>query len=142
MWVGNTFFQKQNRRLYTWKSPGDIRRNQIDYIMCNKRYKNGIKDVQTYPGADINSDHCLLVAKTKFKLKNVKKGSVIEQYDLSMLKEENIRCQYALEVKNRYAALIDLECSVMPQALYVGTRRLSKCRGFGDGFYSKSRAGV
>ena len=109
MWVGNTFFQKQNRRLYTWKSPGDIRRNQIDYIMCNKRYKNGIKDVQTYPGADINSDHCLLVAKTKFKLKKVKKGSVIEQYDLSMLKEENIRCQYALEVKNRYAALNDEE---------------------------------
>ena len=31
MWVGNTFFQKQNRRLYTWKSPGDIKRNQIDY---------------------------------------------------------------------------------------------------------------
>ena len=29
----DTFFEHPNRRLYTWKSPGDVRRNQIDYIM-------------------------------------------------------------------------------------------------------------
>ena len=73
--------------------------------MVNKRYKNGIKDVQTYPGADIQSDHSLIIAKTKFKLKKVKKGKPKEQYDLSMLKTENIRQQYAIEVKNRYEVL-------------------------------------
>ena len=105
MWIGNTFFQKENRRLYTWKSPGDIKRNQIDFIMVNKRYKNGVKDVQTYPGADIMSDHNLLIAKMKFKLKKVKKGSSKDQYDLNMLKKEDIRKRYAVEVKNRFEAL-------------------------------------
>ena len=30
--IANTLFQHPYRRLYTWKSPGDIVRNQIDYI--------------------------------------------------------------------------------------------------------------
>ena len=41
-----------------------------------------------------------------------------------------------------YRAAIELECSVMPQAMYAGTRGLSKCRGFGEGLYINSRAGV
>ena len=36
--IANTFFQQPARRLYTWKSPGDINRNQIDYILIKKRY--------------------------------------------------------------------------------------------------------
>ena len=30
--IGNTFFQQHPRRLWTWRSPGDMVRNQIDYI--------------------------------------------------------------------------------------------------------------
>ena len=55
--VCNTFYQRSKRHLYTWKSPGDIRRNQIDFILIRERFKNYIKCVKTYPGADIDSDH-------------------------------------------------------------------------------------
>ena len=44
--VANTFYQHPNRHLYTWKSPGDRHRNQIDYIMIAKRYRNSIKNVR------------------------------------------------------------------------------------------------
>ena len=30
--VTNTWFKKPNRRLYTWKAPGDWSRHQLDYI--------------------------------------------------------------------------------------------------------------
>ena len=29
--IANTWFQHPPQKLYTWKSPGDVRRNQIDY---------------------------------------------------------------------------------------------------------------
>ena len=35
--IGNTFFQQQKRRLYTWTSPDGQHRNQIDYILCSQR---------------------------------------------------------------------------------------------------------
>ena len=57
--ITNTLFEHPNRRLYTWKSPGDIHRNQIDYIMINQRHRNSVQ-VRTYPGADIGSHHNLV----------------------------------------------------------------------------------
>ena len=37
--------------LYTWKSPGDRWRNQIDYIAVNKRFRNSITLEQTVVSA-------------------------------------------------------------------------------------------
>ena len=103
--VANTYFQHPVRRLYTWKSPGDVRRNQIDYIMVKRRFRNCIKDCRTYPGADINSDHCLLVSKMNIKLKRIVKKKGKDQYDLEMFKQENIQQRYAVEVFNRFSLL-------------------------------------
>ena len=51
--IGNTLFKQPIRRIYTWKSPKDIFRNQIDFVMINQRLRNSIKKVKIYPGADI-----------------------------------------------------------------------------------------
>ena len=67
MWIANTHFQKPERRLYTWRSPGDVCRNQIDFMLINKRFKNCVKDVKTYPGADINSDHNLMIGRLNIR---------------------------------------------------------------------------
>ena len=113
--VTNTFFKQHPRRVYAWQSPGDMYRNQIDYIMIKQRYKNSIKNVQTYPGADVNSDHCLLVAKMKLRLKIPKKSTRKMQVDLNALKEEETRKAYAVEVKNRYNILRNEEMEQLPE---------------------------
>jgi hypothetical protein len=41
----------------------------MDYILVKNRFRNNAKDVQTLPGADIDSDHNLLVAKICTRLK-------------------------------------------------------------------------
>jgi len=69
--VTNTWFRKPKRRLYTWKVPGDRSRHQLDYILMKHRFRNNVKDVQTLPGADIDSDHNLLVAKICTRLKKI-----------------------------------------------------------------------
>ncbi|XP_062532951.1 craniofacial development protein 2-like [Bombyx mori] len=41
--ITNTFFQHHKRRLYTWKSPGDRYRNQIDFITVDQRWRSSEK---------------------------------------------------------------------------------------------------
>ena len=72
MVISNTWFQNRKSRLYTWRSPGDRTRNQIDYICVNERWRNSILDCKTYPGADIGSDHNPVVAKVRVILKKTK----------------------------------------------------------------------
>ena len=77
MIVGNTFFQHHPRRLWTWKSPGNLVKNQIDYILIKRRWRSALLNVRTRPSADCGSDHQLLVANIKLKLKARKKGKPI-----------------------------------------------------------------
>ena len=67
--IANTWFQQPVRKIYTWKSPADISRNQKDYIMFNERFRNCLKKAKTYPGADMNSYHNPVVIKINMKLK-------------------------------------------------------------------------
>ncbi|XP_030747109.1 uncharacterized protein LOC115875737 [Sitophilus oryzae] len=93
--ISNTFFKLPNRRLYTWKSPQDdkqnIVRNQIDYILINHRYKNVIKSVKTYPGADVSSDHNPLVARFLIALKKQRVIPTANRIDVSGLKIQETR---------------------------------------------------
>ena len=38
--VMNTWFKKRKTKLYTWKSPGDRERYQVDYILLKHRFRN------------------------------------------------------------------------------------------------------
>lgn len=70
----NTCFKQHPRRLYTWKSPGDRYRNQIDFIIVNTRWRSSITNVKTFPGAECGSDHNLLLAKFTMKMKAPQKN--------------------------------------------------------------------
>ena len=71
--IANTLFQQHKKRLYTWTSPDDQYPNQIDYILCSQRWRSSIQSVKTRPGADYGSDHELLIAEFRLKLKEVGK---------------------------------------------------------------------
>ena len=58
-------------------------------------------------GADCGSDHKLLIAKFRLKLKKVRKTIRPFRYDLNQ-----IPCDYTVEVRNRYKGLDLLECLV------------------------------
>ena len=102
----NTFFKHPERRVYTWKSPGDVHRNQIDYIMIRHRFRNSVIQCKTYPGADIGSDHNPVIAKIKIKLKKLQKAvKKTPKVDIAKLKTEEIQRNYFIEVTNRYSVL-------------------------------------
>ena len=67
--IANTLFQQHTRRLYTWTSPDGQHRYQIDYILCSQRWRSSVLSAKTRPGADCGSDHELLIAKFRLKLR-------------------------------------------------------------------------
>ena len=71
--ISNTVFQEHKRRLYTWISPDGQYPNQVDYILCSQRWRHSNQSAKTRPGADCGSDHELLIAKFRLKLKKVGK---------------------------------------------------------------------
>ena len=92
--IANTLFQQHRRRLYTWTSPDGQHQNQIDYILCSQRWRSSIQSAKARLGADCGSDHELLIAKFRLKLKKVGKTTRPFRYDLNQIPYD-----YTVEVK-------------------------------------------
>ena len=71
--IANTLFQQHKRRLYTWTSPDGQYPSQIDYILHSQRWRSSIQSAKTRLEADCGSDHKLVIAKFRPKLKKVGK---------------------------------------------------------------------
>ncbi|VDP51845.1 unnamed protein product [Schistosoma margrebowiei] len=67
--IGGTIFPHKRIHKTTWTSPDHTTQNQIDHTCINKTFRRTIEDVRIKRGADIASDHHLLFAKMKLKLK-------------------------------------------------------------------------
>ena len=74
--------------------------NQIDYILSSQRWRSSIQSTKTRPGADFGSDHELLIAKCRLKLKKVGKTTRPFRYDLNQ-----ILYDYTVEVRSRFKGL-------------------------------------
>ena len=83
--IANTLFQQYKRRLNTWTSPVGQYRNQIDHILCSQRWRSFIQSAKTRPGADCGSDHELLIAKFRLKLKKGGESTRTFTYDLNLI---------------------------------------------------------
>ena len=64
-------------------------------ILCNQRWRRSIQSTKTRPGAYCGSNHELLIAKFRFKLKKVEKTTRPFRYDLN-----KIPYDYTVELKN------------------------------------------
>ena len=77
----------------------------MDYILCSQRWRSSIQSAKTRLEADCGSDHELLIAKFRFKLKKVGKTTISFRYDLN-----KIPYDYTMEVTNRFKGLYLIEC--------------------------------
>ena len=82
-----------------WSTP------KSDYILCSQRWRSSIQSAKTRLGADYGSDHELLIAKFRQKLKKVEKTTRPFKYDLNQIPYD-----YTVEVRNRFKGLDLIEC--------------------------------
>ena len=99
------------RQLYTWTSPDD----QIDYILCSQRWRSSIQSAKIRLGADCGSDHELLIARFRLKLKKVGKATRPFRYDLNQILYDS-----TMEVKNRFKELDSIDR--VPEELWTEVR--------------------
>ena len=99
MVIANTLFQQHKRRLYTWTSPDGQYQNQTNYILLSQRL-GAIQSAKIRLGADCGSDHELLIAKFRLKLKKIGKTTRPFKYDLNQ-----IPYNYTVEVTKRFKGL-------------------------------------
>ena len=71
----------------------------------HQRWRSSTQSAKTRPGADWGSDHELLMAKFRLKLKKVGKTTRPFRYDLNQ-----ISYNYTVEVRNRFKGLDLIEC--------------------------------
>ena len=69
-------------------------------ILYSQRWRSSIQSAKTRLGADCDSDHELLIAKFRLKLKKVGKTTRPFRYDLNQ-----IPCGYTMELRNRFKRL-------------------------------------
>ena len=94
----------------------------MDYILCSQRWRCSIQSAKTRPGADCGSDHELLIAKFRLKLKKVGKTTRPFKYDLNQ-----IPYNYMVEMTNRFKGL-DLIDKV-PEELWREVKTLYRRQG-------------
>ena len=86
------------------------------------RQRSSIQSAKTRLGADCGSDHELLIAKSRFKLKKVGKTTRPFSYDIN-----HIPYDYTVEVRNRFKGL-DLIDRV-PDELWTEVMKLYRRQG-------------
>ena len=100
MVIVSTLLQQHKRRLYTWISPDGQHQNQTDYILCSQRWRSSIYSAKARLGTDCGSDHELLIAKFRLKLKKVGKTTRPFRYDLNQIPYD-----YTVEVRSRFKGI-------------------------------------
>ncbi|XP_068238462.1 craniofacial development protein 2-like [Palaemon carinicauda] len=88
--ISKKLFKHRDIHKYTWTSPCGKHHNQIDYLAINIKYKYSLLDIRSLRGADIRSDHQLLVSTLRHNL-NAKKNNVNipPKYDIEKLRQQS-----------------------------------------------------
>ena len=63
--IGGTIFPHKKIHKATWISPDGQTENQIDHFCISRKFRRSLEDVRVLRGADVGSDHHLLIAKLK-----------------------------------------------------------------------------
>jgi hypothetical protein len=90
--------------------PNGKTENQIDHITIGKKWRRSLQDVRVKRGADAASDHHLVVAvfKTKLKAYNNKAERTSHKFNVHSLKENEKREEFKLELRNNFSVLSEL----------------------------------
>ena len=111
MVIGGTLFPHRSIHKATWISPDGRTENQIDHVCISRKFRRSLEDVRAMRGADAATDHYLVIAKVKLKLRCYKpnvQGTRIK-YQTSLLRDSQTKDDFKLTLTNRFQPLQDLQ---------------------------------
>ena len=98
--------------------------NQIDYILVKKRFRSGvnIRRTRSFPGADIGSDHDLVMMTFQIRLKKTRKPNQPRlRFDLEKLRDPDVACTFQATIGGKFAPHIGLSDEDMDMNTMITT---------------------
>src|SRR6218665_3863690 len=99
MMTCNTKFKQKDCRKYTWISPDGKYTNMIDLILIDRRWQTSVELCRTFRGADMSSDHNLVLCN--LKLKHITSKKYEKKRNIQALDDVTIRAKYEAEIAKR-----------------------------------------
>ncbi|XP_073817488.1 uncharacterized protein [Musca autumnalis] len=94
--IGGTLFPHKRIHKVTWISPDYHTENQIDHILISRKWRGSLLDVRTKRGADVGSDHHLLIATVRLKIASIKNDDKhSRKFDIERLKIREVATAFA-----------------------------------------------
>ena len=108
--IGGTVFEHKRIHKVTWVSPDHQTENQIDHICISDTFRRSLLDVRARRGADVGSDHHLVVGKLRLKLKRyyTETARTGTRYNTELLRDLEINEKFRVELSNRYQLLANV----------------------------------
>ena len=98
--------------------------NQIDNILVKKRFRSGvdIHRTRSFPGADIGSEHDLVMMTFRVRLKKARKPNQPRpRFDLEKLRDPDMACTFQAMIYVKFAPLIGLSDEDMDMDIMITT---------------------
>ncbi|XP_037870985.1 uncharacterized protein LOC101740371 [Bombyx mori] len=101
--VGGSIFPHKSCHKVTWVSPDRITENHIDHVLISRKWRRSLLDVRNKRGADINSDHHLVVAKIKLKVAKIQRTAktASRNFDTEKLRNPTTKQNFQDDLRNR-----------------------------------------
>lgn len=100
--IGDTLFQYKPVHRYKWQFPDGLIHNQIKDMAINRKLVASLRDVRSKRGADVGSDHVMVVTKLQLSLRRQAKTIETKKYDMRKLKSAQGNQKFILKVANRF----------------------------------------
>jgi hypothetical protein len=69
--IGGSLLPHKDIHKATWVAPNQHSYNQTDHVAISKKWRRSLLDVRSYRGADVASDHHLVMAQLRLKLQSI-----------------------------------------------------------------------
>ena len=143
--VTNTMFQHKQIHQASWYPPNAKAQPSLkDYILVRQRMRSFILDTRVYRGADIDSDHRLVVTSIILKLNRHKKKSMKSKFNVSLLTHDDVQSAFMESIQDKFnrrctSADINGKYSEMKEAiLETAEEHLKGCRKVQKSWFSNA----
>ena len=104
--ISDTWFPRKRIHHWTWYSPDGKTKKAIDHILISARWKSSVTNCRVFRGAQLgNTDHRMLIANLRLKLKATTPAKRIQKLDSSRFQDPAIKESYSCAISNRFSAL-------------------------------------
>ena len=107
--IGGSIFPHKRIHKATWISPDHVTENQIDHICISRKFRRAWQDVRVRRGADVPSDHHLLLTTVRLRLKkNITASNQRTKFNVGLLRDQSVQEKFSIDLSNRFQPLQEL----------------------------------